>query len=84
MIRWMAWRLHRRGLLGFTIGGFLISFAYGGAYASAAGSTTESRAAFGQAIATVANQFAFLIPVPVHPETLGATSSTSGSQARSS
>jgi len=71
MIRWMAWRLHWRGLLGFTIGGFLASFAYGGAYASAAGSTTEQRAAFGRAISAVANQFAFLIPVPVHPETLG-------------
>jgi len=22
MIGWMAWRLHRRGLLGFTVGGF--------------------------------------------------------------
>src|SRR3984893_3623531 len=71
MIRWMAWRLHWRGLFGFTIGGFLISFCYGGAYASAAGSTTESRAACGRAIAAVANQFAFLIPVPVHPETRG-------------
>jgi ABC-2 type transport system permease protein len=71
MIRWMAWRLHRRGLLGFTIGGFLFSFAYGGAYASAAGNTTEQRAAFGRAISALAGQFAFLIPVPVHPETLG-------------
>ena len=71
MIRWMAWHLHRRGFLGFTIGGFLISFAYGGAYASAAGDTTASRAAFGQAISSVAGQFAFIIPIPVHPETLG-------------
>ena len=71
MIRWMAWRLHLRGLLGFTIGGFGVSFAYGGAYASAAGSDTESRLAFGQAISSVASQFAFLIPPPVHPETLG-------------
>jgi ABC-2 type transport system permease protein len=71
MIRWMAWHLHWRGLLAFTIGGFLISVAYGGAYAAAAGTTTASRAAFGQAISAVAGQFAFLIPVPVHPETLG-------------
>jgi putative exporter of polyketide antibiotics len=71
MIRWMAWKLHRRGFLGFTVGGFLISFAYGGAYASAAGTTTASRAAFGQAISAVAGQFTFLIPVPIHPETLG-------------
>jgi ABC-2 type transport system permease protein len=71
MIRWIAWHLHRRGFLAFTIAGFLISFAYGGAYASAAGTTTASRAAFGQAISSVAGQFAFLIPVPVHPETLG-------------
>jgi ABC-2 type transport system permease protein len=67
----MAWHLHRRGFLGFAGGGFLISFAYGGAYASAAGDTTASRAAFGRAISSVAGQFAFLIPVPVHPETLG-------------
>jgi len=71
MIRWMAWHLHRRGFLGFTVGGFLISFAYGGAYAAAAGNTTASRAAFGHAISSVAGQFAFLIPVPIHPETLG-------------
>ena len=50
MIRWMAWHLHRRGLLAFTIGGFLISVAYGGAYASAAGTTTASRAAFGRCL----------------------------------
>jgi ABC-2 type transport system permease protein len=67
----MAWHLHRRGFLGFTIGGFLISFAYGGAYAQAAGDTTASRAAFGQAISAVAGQFTFLIPMPIHPETLG-------------
>ncbi len=71
MIRWTAWHLHRRGLLGFGIGGFLVSFAYGGAYLSAAGTTTASRAAFGHSIDLVAGQFAFLIPVPVHAETLG-------------
>jgi len=71
MIGWMAWRLHRRGLLGFSIGGFLLSFFYGFAYQQAAGSTAASQAAFGQSISAVARQFAFLIPLPVHPETLG-------------
>lgn len=71
MIAWMAWHLHRRGFLGFTVAGFLISFAYGGAYATAAGTTTASRAEFGHTISAVAGQFAFLIPIPVHPETLG-------------
>jgi ABC-2 type transport system permease protein len=71
MIRWVAWHLHRRGLLGFGVGGFLISFFYGGAFEQAAGTTPESQAAFGRSISLVAKQFAFLIPIPVHPETLG-------------
>ncbi len=71
MIRWMAWRLHRRGLLGFSVGGFLISLFYGAAFLQAAGTTPESQAAFGRSVNAVAKQFAFIIPVPVHPETLG-------------
>jgi len=71
MIGWMAWRLHRRGLLGFTVGGFLISVFYGLAFLQAAGTTAASQAAFGNSINLVAKQFAFIIPVPVHPETLG-------------
>lgn len=71
MIPWMAWRLHRRGLIGFGVGGFLISFLYGAAFTQAAGNTAESQAAFGRAVLLVAKQFAFIIPVPVHPETLG-------------
>ncbi|TMF90264.1 MAG: hypothetical protein E6I08_03165 [Chloroflexi bacterium] len=71
MIAWMAWRLHRRGLLGFSVGGFLLSFFYGLAYQSAAGKTAAEQAAFGHAITLAAKQFAFLIPLPVHPETLG-------------
>ena len=71
MIGWMAWRLHRRGLIGFGVGGFLISFFYGAAFLSAAGTTRESQAAFGRSVTLLAKQFAFLIPVPVRPETLG-------------
>jgi ABC-2 type transport system permease protein len=71
MIRWMAWHLHRRRLIGFGVGGFLISFLYGAAFTSAAGSTAASQAAFGRSVNLVAKQFAFIIPVPVHPETLG-------------
>lgn len=71
MIRWMAWHLHRRGLVGFGVGGFVISFLYGAAFLSAAGTSPESQAAFGRSVNLVAKQFAFLIPVPVHPETLG-------------
>ncbi len=71
MIGWMAWRLHRRGLIGFGVGGFLISFFYGAAFLQVAGTTAESQAAFGRSVDLVAKQFAFMIPVPVHPETLG-------------
>ena len=71
MIGWMAWHLHRRGLLGFAIGGFVISFLYGLTYISAAGTTAASQAAFGRSISLVAKQFAFIVPIPVHPETLG-------------
>lgn len=71
MVRWMAWHLHRRALIGFGGGGFLISFLYGAAFNSAAGTTPQSQAEFGRATTLVAKQFAFLIPVPVHPETLG-------------
>ncbi len=71
MIGWMATRLHRRGLIGFGAGGFLISFFYGAAFQSAAGTTAASQAAFGRSVNLAAKQFAFIIPVPVHPETLG-------------
>jgi ABC-2 type transport system permease protein len=71
MIGWMAWRLHRRGLIGFSVGGFLISLFYGSAFLQAAGSTAASQAAFGRSVSLVAKQFAFIVPVPVHPETLG-------------
>jgi ABC-2 type transport system permease protein len=71
MIGWMAWRLHRRGLIGFSVGGFLLSLFYGLSYNAAAGTTAESQAAFGTSISAVAKQFAFLVPLPVHPETLG-------------
>lgn len=71
MIRFDAWRLHRRGLLGFSVAGFVISFLYGFAFLSAAGKTAADQAAFGRATMLVARQFAFIIPVPVHPETLG-------------
>src|SRR5205085_2620183 len=36
-----------------------------------AGKTAADQAAFGRAIALAAKQFTFLIPLPVHPETLG-------------
>ena len=71
MIGWMAWHLHRRGLIGFGVGGFFGSFFYGAAFQQAAGTTAQSQAAFGRSISLVAKQFAFLIPLPVHPETLG-------------
>lgn len=71
MIGWIAWHLHRRGLIGFSLGGFLSSFFYGAAFLQTAGTTTESQAAFGRSVSLVAKQFAFLVPVPVHPETLG-------------
>lgn len=71
MIPFLAWRLHRRGLIGFGLAGFLVSFFYGAAFLQAAGTTAASQAAFGRSIGLVARQFAFLIPLPVHPETLG-------------
>jgi ABC-2 type transport system permease protein len=71
MIGWMAWRLHWRGLVGFAVGNFLISVFYGSAFLQAAGTTAASQAAFGRSVNLVAKQFAFIIPVPVHPETLG-------------
>ena len=71
MIGWMAWRLHRRGLIGFGVGGFLVSFFYGTTFLQAAGTTAASQAAFGRSIDLAARQFAFLVPAPVHPETLG-------------
>lgn len=71
MIRFFAWRLHRRGLLGFSVAGLLISFFYGFAFISAAGTSAADQAAFGRSTTLLAKQFAFIIPVPVHPETLG-------------
>ena len=61
MIGWMAWRLHRRGLIGFSVGGFLISLFYGSAFLQAAGSTAASQAAFGRSVSLVAKQFAFIV-----------------------
>lgn len=70
-VPWIAWRMHRKSLLGIGIVGFLLSFFYGQAYRQAAGTTRESQAEFGAALSSVAKQFTFMIPVPVHPETLG-------------
>jgi ABC-2 type transport system permease protein len=69
--RWMAWRLHWRGLIGFAAGGFLFSVFYGAAFLQAAGTTAASQAAFGRSVSLVAHQFEFIVPLPVHPETLG-------------
>lgn len=71
MIPWLAWRLHRKGLVGFSLAGFLLAFFYGAAFIQAAGSTAASHAAFGRAISLTAGEFAFLVPPPVHPETMG-------------
>lgn len=71
MIRFDAWRLHRKGLVGFGVAGFALAFFYALAYKQAAGSTAASQAEFGRAISLTAGQFAFLVPAPVHPETLG-------------
>lgn len=68
---WMGSHLYRRALLGFGAGGFVISFLYGFAYYQAAGQTAAEQAAFGRAVTLAAKQFLFLIPMPVHPETLG-------------
>jgi ABC-2 type transport system permease protein len=71
VIPWLAWRLHRRGLLGFSLAGFFLALFYGEAFIQAAGTTAASQAAFGHSVNLVAGEFAFLIPLPVHPETLG-------------
>ena len=71
MIRWLAWRLHWKALVGFAVAGFFLTLFYGAAFVQAAGSTAASQAAFGKAITDTAAEFAFLIPAPVHPETMG-------------
>lgn len=71
MIRFFLWKKHRRGLLAWTLGGFFLAFFYGLAYLQAAGTTLEQQLEFGRVTVVAAKEFAFLIPVPVHPETLG-------------
>ena len=71
MIRFLVWRMHRRGLVGFGAAGLLLGVFYGAAFIQAAGTTAASQAAFGRSLSLVGSQFAFLVPPPVHPETMG-------------
>lgn len=69
MIR-IALRSHRWAALGVALIGFVATYAQGAAFKAAAGTTAAERAAFGKQISALGPQLAYLIPLPVHPETL--------------
>lgn len=64
-------RLHRTGFMAVAAIGMLITLAQAAAFAQAAGSTEAERQIFGRQMTLIAHQFVYLIPLPVHPETLG-------------
>src|SRR5919108_525346 len=69
MIR-VALRSHRWAALGVALIGFVATYAQGAAFKTAAGTTLAERAAFGKQITALGPQLAYLIPLPLHPETV--------------
>src|SRR5215472_7845914 len=67
----MALRTHRTGfLLGGTLA-FSALLAPAATFTAAAGSTPGERAVFGLRMQAIANEVAYMLPLPVHPETIG-------------
>lgn len=67
----IALRAHRTGFLVAALIVFLDTAVQSGAYSAGAGHTPIGRAAFGHQMSVLATQVAYLIPLPVHPESLG-------------
>jgi ABC-2 type transport system permease protein len=67
---WIGLRAHRTGFLVTAVLGFLAIFLQATAFGAAAGTTAASRAAFGHSIEVLALQLAYLLPLPVRPDTL--------------
>lgn len=61
---------HRTGFLVVAVLGFALAFVEVVGFAAAAGHTAAERAAFGKQMAELAPQITYLVPLPVHPETL--------------
>ncbi len=66
----IALRLHRTGLLAGAGIGVLTGLIQPPAFTNAAGDTEASRLAFGQEMELIGRQLTYLLPLPVHPETL--------------
>jgi len=66
----IALRAHRTGFLVAAALSFVTTFVETEGFAAAAGQTPAERAAFGAQMQALAPQVAYLIPLPIHPETL--------------
>jgi ABC-2 type transport system permease protein len=69
MMLHIALRAHRTGLIATGAICFVATFVQGSAFAVAAGSTPAEREAFGREVEALAAQLAYLLPLPLHPET---------------
>jgi len=67
----IALRAHRTGFLVTALLSSVTMFVEAAGFAAAAGQTPAQRAVFGQQMEALAPQVAYLIPLPIHPETLG-------------
>jgi ABC-2 type transport system permease protein len=67
----IALRAHRRGFLAVTVMAAIIGLAQAAGFAAAAGRTEASRASFGHQMEVLAPQLSYLLPLPVHLETIG-------------
>ena len=66
----IALRAHRTGFLVTAALSSVTMFVEVAGFAAAAGQTPAQRAAFGAQMQALAPQVAYLIPLPIHPETL--------------
>ncbi len=66
----LTWRLQRNGLIGMSAFGIFYGLFQAAAYNSAAGTTAESRRAFGQTMETFGRQYSLFLPLPHGVDTI--------------
>src|SRR5438270_11291989 len=67
----LIWRLQRRGLIGMSAFGVFYGLIQAAAYNSIAGTSAESRLAFGEQMQTIGQQFSIFLPLPHAVGTIG-------------
>lgn len=66
----ISWRLQRTGLVGMCAFGALYGVIQAAAYSTAAGTTEASRLAFAHQMEVIGPSLSYLLPLPIHVETM--------------